>query len=408
MNAVEVRRASWRLGAQTALLLFACVVLVGITVFVVVDRSAMNFGEQQLRTAARAVDKPSEAPRGVMLVIERDGERIESPGLPDGFPIEADLRATAADGRARQRRVDLDGDHYLVRTERVGDRVNQAIYDEEEYEAERNRLLSALVIAGGVGILGALLAGFVLARRSLRPLAETMALQRRFIADASHELRTPLTLLSTRVQLLARRLRRAASAEPEVEGELDGVLSDARRLGEILEDLLLAADPRSVQDPVGLELGDLSEEVLASVRASSVERGIEVVLRRDGDAPVAGSETSLRRAVVALIDNALDHAVQRIEVVVRSDRRWSHLEVTDDGPGIAEDVLPRLFERFASSRPEATGHRHYGLGLALVADIAHAHGGRVGAENVGDQPDPDRPAGARLRLSLPRDTAPRG
>jgi len=388
----ELRRASWRLGLQTALLLLACVVLVGITVFVVADQAAANEGRQAVRSASANVDKPQEAPKGVAVVIDKGGQRLASPDVPEGFPIERDIIATREDGVAREHLVRNGGDRFLVRTEKVGDRVNQAIYDQEEYEAERHRLLVALLVAGGVGVFLSALAGVVLARRSLRPLAESLAMQRRFVADASHELRTPLTLLSTRVQLLARQLRRGnAPADTEV----DGVLSDTRRLGDILEDLLAAADTRNSVPHDEVDLGVVVAEAVASAMATAQERGKTLTVTGEASAVVLGSESSLRRAVLALVDNALDHATSAVTVEVRKGRSSCLVAVADDGPGIDEEVLPRVFERFASAREPDEERRHYGLGLALVADVASAHGGKVSAGRRTDGP------GAVLTLTLP-------
>jgi signal transduction histidine kinase len=372
----ELRRASWRLGLQTALLLLGCVVLVGITVFIVADNAAVNEGRQAVRSASANVDKPQEAPRGVLVVIQKGENRLSSPDLPEGFPIEADLEATARDGRPREHSVQLGHDHYLVRTEKVGQRVNQAIYDQEEYEAERSRLLGALFFAGGVGVLLSALAGAVLAFRSLRPLAESLAMQRRFVADASHELRTPLTLLSTRVQLLARQVRRGTVP---AQAEIDGVLLDTRRLGDILDDLLAAADTRRTVPHDEVDLGVVVAEAVTSAAATAQERGKELTVTGVPSAIVRGSESSLRRAVLALVDNALDHATSEVAVDVSTHRGSCRVAVADDGPGIDEDVLPRLFERFASVREPDSARRHYGLGLALVADVASAHGGKVQA-----------------------------
>ena len=182
MIASELRRAAWRMGLQTALLLLACVVLVGITVFVVADQAAANEGRQAVRSASAHVDKPQEAPKGVEIVIDRGGQRLTSPELPEGFPIESDLAATRSDGIVREHLVHRGDDRYLVRTERVGERVNQAIYDQEEYEAERHRLQVALFTAGGLGVLLSAAAGVVLAFRSMRPLAESLAMQDRSVA----------------------------------------------------------------------------------------------------------------------------------------------------------------------------------------------------------------------------------
>jgi signal transduction histidine kinase len=388
----ELRHATWRIGLQTALLVLGCVVVVGTTVFVVAERAAQNEGRQAVRSASANVDKPREAPRGVLVVIERGGVRVSSAELPEGFPLEDDMTAAREDGAIPEHLVHQGGDRYLVRTERVGDRVTQAIYDQEEYEAERHRLLTALFFAGGLGVLLSALVGVVLAYRSLRPLAESLAMQRRFVADASHELRTPLTLLSTRVQLLARQLRRGAAP---ADSEIDGVLSDTRRLGDILEDLLAAADTRSSVSHDEVDLGVVVAEAVTSAAANAQERGKELRVTGAPTAIVRGSESSLRRAVLALVDNALDHASGVVEVDVSTGHGSCRVAVADDGPGIDEDVLPRVFERFASARRPDADRRHYGLGLALVADVASAHGGKVEAGRRTGGP------GAVLTLTVP-------
>jgi signal transduction histidine kinase len=380
------------MGLQTALLLLGCVLLVGVTVFVVADRAAANEGRQAVRTASANVDKPEEAPRGVLVVIDNGSRRLLSRDLPEGFPIESDLDATRRDGQIREHLVRRHGDRYLVRTQRVGGRVNQAIYDQEEYEAERQRLLGALLVAGGLGVLLSALAGVVLARRSLRPLAESLAMQRRFVADASHELRTPVTLLSTRVQLLARHLRAGA---PRADGEVEGVLADTRRLAEILDDLLAAADTRTDSSHGEVDIAAVVADVVAAAGATARERGLSLAMSGSPKAAVRGSEASLRRAVLALVDNALDHARTAVVVDVQVQSRKCHVDVIDDGRGVDPEILPHIFERFAGARERGKGGRHYGLGLALVSDVATAHGGSVEVRAVA------RDSGATLRLTLP-------
>lgn len=388
----DLRRASWRLGLQTALLVLACVILVGLTVFVVADKSASGEGRAAVRSTSHNIDDPQEAARGVLVVIDEGGRRRASPNLPDGFPLESDLAATREDGRPREHLVTRGDDRYLVRTERIGDRVTQAIYDQEQYEAERQRLLIGLLAAGGVGVVLSALVGVVLARRSLRPLADSLAMQRRFVADASHELRTPLTLLSTRVQVLARRLRReGAAADPEI----DGVLADTRRLGDILDDLLAASDTRASVPDTQVDLAVVVAEVAASAAATAHERGLRLSVTGASSAVVRGSAPSLLRAVLGLVDNALDHARAEVVIDVQEGRGSCRVEVTDDGPGIDAAVLPRLFERFATARGAGSARRHYGIGLALVADVAAAHGGQVGVGTAAGG------SGAVLTLTLP-------
>ena len=107
------------------------------------------------------------------------------------------------------------------------------------YEAARNRLLMALAFAELAGILASIAVVVLFTKRSVRPLAQALALQRRFVADASHELRAPLTVLHTRAQLLAHRL---GSADSEVlQKDADALVADTRALGDIVDDLLASA-----------------------------------------------------------------------------------------------------------------------------------------------------------------------
>ncbi len=242
-----------------------------------------------------------------------------------------------------------------------------------------------------------------MARRAVSPLAQSLTMQRRFVADASHELRTPLTLLSTRVQMVARRAR--TSGTGLTGHDLDGVLADTDRLTGILDDLLIAADTRTSSDQRPLDVAGLVRDCVASAAGAAEAAGVRLVVHADSTVVVDAVEASLRRAVTALVDNALDHAEAVVDVRVGDGRRHVRVTVADDGPGIPDEVAPHVFERFTSSRsgPEPLGsRRHYGIGLALVADVAVAHGGTVTA---GAREDGGR--GAVLTLTLPH-RRPRG
>jgi signal transduction histidine kinase len=229
-------------------------------------------------------------------------------------------------------------------------------------------------------------------------MATALALQRRFVSDASHELRTPLALLTTRAQLHRRHLRQGA-APGVLTAEADGVVTDAGHLTDILEDLLLAADARPGGPTVVIDLVELAGQAVAAVAA---ERAVTVTLRPQQRAVrVRGTRGGLRRALTALLDNAVRHANTTVTVTVaRSDSR-AVVDVIDDGPGIDPAILPRMFERFASaSSPDGVPaarqpqRRRYGLGLALVSEIAARHGGTITAH-------PASGGGAVLRLTLP-------
>ncbi len=394
-GASDVRRTSIRLGLQTGLLVVGVIAIVFALLFVVYERAADRAADHTLRTTTANIDKAGEAPPGMHVVVVTPHGRTMTAGMPVGFPDEAALARVQRDGGVVEQDVVVHGDSYAVRTARVGDRVVQGVLDRHEVREERSRILTSLLVAGLAGVLLAALVATWMARRAMAPLAETLAVQRRFVADASHELRTPLTLLSTRLQLVARRARQRGGAVTGA--DLDGVLADTGRLTGILDDLLIAADNRSDPEATEVDLSALVRDCVDAASGSAEQAGIALQPPDGEPVWVRGVDPALRRAVTALVDNALDHAQSHVDVTVELHRHTAQVQVVDDGPGISAEVRPRVFDRFTSSRAaEHSGNRrHYGIGLALVADVAAAHRGSVAAA---DRADGQRGAGLELRL----------
>jgi two-component system, OmpR family, sensor kinase len=389
-----LRRTALRMGLQSALVVAVAVVLLcGVAVLVVLRDQHAQQANLMVTAIARA-DDVDDPPDGMWLVLQRGAQRAVSRGVPPGLPDGGDLTATAADGVTRDRDVHLDRAEYAVRTQKRGDTVVQAIMDLRAAHAERDRLVQALVATGLAGLVIAGIAGVWLGRRAVTPLAEALAMQRRFVADAGHELRTPLTLLSTRAQLLR---RRAHSADPAtLESDVDDLVADAAQLTDILEDLLLAADPRQEVPRQPVDLAALVRQAVTAAEPAATERGVRLVV--DGEpVTVTGYEAGLRRAVIALLDNGIRHARSTLRIVVGPVGKQAEVEFADDGPGIDPAIMPTMFRRFASGAQELSPgqRRRYGLGLSLVSDIATRHGGSVSASNGED-------GGAILRLLLPR------
>ncbi len=266
---------------------------------------------------------------------------------------------------------------------------------------------NALVIAGVTGVIIAGLIGVLGARWAVAPLSRALALQRRFVADAGHELRTPLTVLHTRAQLIARRIDQADPARPMVQA----LLADSRVLGEIVDEMLESAALGG--HPTGgdlLELDGVAVDVVGSMQVLADQAGVALRVERPatesdsaaGPAPLAqvrGSASALRRAVTALVDNALSHTPEGGHVMVAVARQGDRVvvSVVDDGHGLAGADAGRLTERFArgaGSPGGVGGSRRFGLGLALVREVAAAHGGEFA---LVDLPG----AGVRAAISLP-------
>ncbi|WP_328604837.1 HAMP domain-containing histidine kinase [Amycolatopsis sp. NBC_00345] len=222
-------------------------------------------------------------------------------------------------------------------------------------------------------------------------LASAQAAQRRFVADASHELRSPLSTISTALDV--------STQHPETTGELVPVITrETARLRELVDDLLVLARTDDTTDRPSRTEVDLDDIVRAEAERVRAEGPVEIEVRA-GPAKVHGSEAQLRRAVRNLVDNARGHARERIRVASSVHGDSVVVEVSDDGPGVAEADRERIFERFVRlDASRQRGHGGTGLGLPIVAGIAARHGGHA---RYADVHDPRYP-GAHFRIELPR------
>jgi len=383
-----LRRASRLIALQSAAGVTAVLALTGIAVFTVDQRAAQAHQRSQLRMAVSETDNDvTDPPAGVDLVLRRPGGRVvASTGSPAAAAAAGGL-LTRGEGFSGYRNGPAN---YRVLTERRADGTQiQALLDLRPQDRERDHLLTALLLGGLAGILGATVLVGVLARRAVRPLGDALALQRRFVADASHELRAPLTVLHTRAQVLAHSAGRSEVDRTQLTEQLAGLVADTRALGEVVEDLLIAAELGErlpVSEPV--DLGELSRSVVTSFHAHASQSGIDLRLAGAKQTVVAGSAAALRRALSALIDNALGHERPggRVLVSVTHDADEARLTVADGGVGLDPRSTAGLFDRFARGGNSPGPGRRFGLGLSLVREVAVAHGGQVlvdGAEGQG-------------------------
>jgi len=209
----------------------------------------------------------------------------------------------------------------------------------------------------------------------LAALEESQEAQRQLVADASHELRTPLTSLKTNVEVLLL----ADSLSPEKkEALMRSVVAQIDEVVDLIGDLIDLARDRGAEDaPESLRLDELVEGVVDRARHRSSDPRIDFTAER---CDLEGVPSSLERAVQNLIDNAIKWSPpdSTIEVEVEGD---GIVTVRDDGPGIAEEDLPHIFDRFYRSRA-ARGMPGSGLGLAMVRQITDNHEGWVMARTL--------------------------
>lgn len=227
--------------------------------------------------------------------------------------------------------------------------------------------------------------------RMLERLERGFAAQRRLTADVSHELRTPLTALRGEMEVALR----APRSQREYEQVLRSGLEEIERLTELSEDLLLVtrAEARVISARrVPTDVPRLVEERLDRLRRPFEERDLQVErLLSCGHSNVLVDPELMTRLIDHLLDNAVQFTPVGGKVTVQVEPIPAggglRLAVENDGPGIAAADLPHLFEPFyradpARTRTDTSGT---GVGLALVASIAHLHGGLARASSVPGQ-----------------------
>ena len=231
-------------------------------------------------------------------------------------------------------------------------------------------------------------------------LSDVIAAQRRFVADAAHELRTPLTALSGTVEMLQMGADRGDKAT--VQRLLGSMEREIARLGRLVRDLLslsrLDAEQPLVMAPV--ELGPLVSEVAAETKL--LAKGQEVDCQIGSTPTVLGDGDRLKQALLNLAANALAFtpAQGRIKFELARTNGRARLTVSDTGPGIDPELLPRVMDRFVRadpSRSRSTGGS--GLGLPIVRGIVEAHGGTITLES-----EPGRGTSAIIDLPIAQST----
>ncbi|MFC0004913.1 sensor histidine kinase [Micromonospora siamensis] len=385
------RRSVW----QTAAAIGAVLLLAGGLMFALTVREQSRTLDAELRQVLVQAEDVDDPPPGQYLARWPAGGAGPADVTPAASPELVRVLDRAAGRRDGRFEADAGDDRPVrVLVDRRADGSRWAVAaDLRPLDDERRRLAGALLLAELAGLAGALVAATLLARRAVAPLATALTLQRRFVADASHELRTPLTVLHTRAQLLARRARQRPVAG--LADELDRLVADTRVLGEVVEDLLVsaAAEQQPLPDTV-VDLAELARAVVASMAPYAAQRQVGLSVEADPAAPVRGAATALRRALTALVDNAIGHVPPggSVRVSVTRDDGRVHARVADDGVGLDPADADRLFARFAHG--EGGAGRRFGLGLALVQHVASAHRGTVEVAGAPGQ-------GATFTLLLP-------
>lgn len=359
--------------------------------FIAIESRSANEGEIRAAAARRIEVLLNPLTDAVLVVDAQDRLRLANPAATSLFNL------TAADGGGS-----------IVPLVRSADFIELIRHVRAEGGAQATLLLNRAPLADvwlqasgartDPEAFGEGAAIFVLA--DVTALKRLQAVERDFVTNVSHDLRTPVTILRGYAETLA---EDQATMSPEDRRRFIGkIVSSVGRLQGLVEGLLALASLESAQEiqrePRALHtaIREVAEEYTARCQAAEVS----LTLSLEAEETATADPVQCRRMIQNLIDNALAHAAGLTQLTLSTRQTLSGIELTvqDDGAGVPQAELARLFDRFyRTDKSRKAGGS--GLGLSIVRQVAELHGGSATAE-------PAKPKGLRITVTLPGGGAP--
>lgn len=208
-------------------------------------------------------------------------------------------------------------------------------------------------------------------------LDETFTSQRQFIENFSHEIKTPLAIIKGELEVTLKKIR----SVQEYKSTLHSSLEEIDRIIKVVDDLLtlarLGAEDLS-HSFKNFSLGDLAQEVVAEMDILARPKNLRIYFQRNSEPSVSGDKDKLKRVFINLLDNAVKFtpAGGKIEVLIEQESNLAKVQVADTGPGMTEDQLAHIFDRFYRG-PKDNSLPGSGLGLSIARSIVEAHKGKI-------------------------------
>jgi signal transduction histidine kinase len=256
--------------------------------------------------------------------------------------------------------------------------VAVAVADKVELEDKFADLITAFVVIAFAALFLVAAGGFILVRKSTAPIERSIEFTRRFMADAAHELRTPITILRTRAEVALQQPREAANYV----SVLHGVEAEARRLGGIVDSLLVLARADAGERQIDKErifLDDIAVDAAGAAEVVARQKNVKVLVDEFEEAPVEGDPILIRQLIMIVLDNAVKFtdAGGQVHVGVSMHEGSPMVSVEDTGIGIKQDDLSRVFQRFFRGETARSRTDGAGLGLSIASWIAREHGADI-------------------------------
>ena len=374
--------------------------------------SGLDYGDDELGTVARALDDSVQLVGRQLAEQARDHARMEAilAGMIEGVIVVDPQGRLQLANEAARRMLRLDdlslGRHYVesIRHPAVAELVAAALAgrSSDALQLSPPRDPSRTIMARATPAAGGGAHGAVLVLHDITDLRRADQIRRDFVANVSHELRTPLTAIRGYVEALT-----DTETTAEQSRTFLGIIArHSERMERLVKDLLRLARLDAGQetlDIISCDTRNLVQGVMADMTSAADSRHQRIdVSVGPGAETLLGDPAKLHDALRNLVANAITYSPEGTTVLIEASRvvapgakRALELSVSDQGPGIPEDDLSRVFERFYRvDKSRARDPGGTGLGLAIVKHLVEIHGGTVRAEN---RPE----AGTRVTITLP-------
>ncbi|MED0950830.1 HAMP domain-containing sensor histidine kinase [Bacillus mobilis] len=279
--------------------------------------------------------------------------------------------------------LEVQGRYFRTFAFKEDGKIVQIVRDTTAEEEMLNTLFLILVIGCSVGSLFAIGIGFFLAGRALVPIQNSWEKQQQFVSDASHELRTPLAVIQSKTDIL---FQSPSATIEEKAMDISTISKECRRLSKLVANLLLLARSDSNQiemDKKIFEMDTLLEEIVGPYKEIASYQGKEMILKVEHGISFMGDRERIHQMMVILLDNAMKYTNEggHIQIDCTQTNSSIRIRVKDDGIGVKDEDIPKLFNRFYQGDKARSASEGAGLGLSIANWIVEKHFGKISVES---------------------------
>lgn len=347
----------------------------------------------------------SDGPLSFNIVVDADGKILKIDSFID-MPEEVYYKATeiAWSNKENNTTITLEGKQWRYAITQMRKNVIQGngqqftTFLEDKYQimfldiTESNKtlfeLLITLLFVGFIMLFVIFIISLYFANRAIKPIAETWEKQKQFVADASHELKTPISIINANYDALLENQEETIKSQLKW---LSYIKIGTDRMTKLIGDLLSLAKMDDVKFEIKkmpFNISNAVADIISSMESIVIEKGIKLSHLIEPDINVKGDSERVKQVITILFDNAIKYTNKngQIDISLVESKRQVIFSIKNSGKGIAEQDLPKIFDRFYRGDPSRKHENGgYGLGLSIAKTIIDRLGGEIYVKSVEDE-----------------------